>query len=257
MPLSPLQKQGVEDIIRNNLRDKLRNHNPETSEMPFHFRLLGQDRMALYSFIHSINRKFGASVFEPVAEALASLQFKTVQKQHKVGDVISREAQSVINDIVTGLTTGGAPDKAQEVERIRQVCRTGEMQEIKPVKADLFIQSRAGTVHLFDLKTAKPNMANFKDFKRTLLEWVAIWPAQNPKADVHSCIAIPYNPYEPEPYNRWTLKNMLDLPEELKVAEEFWNFLCGFDVYSELLDCFEKVGCELKPEIDARFSQFK
>ena len=39
--------------------------------MPFHTRLLGTDRLALYSFIHSLNTNSGTSVFEPVAVALA------------------------------------------------------------------------------------------------------------------------------------------------------------------------------------------
>jgi len=43
--------------------------------MPFHYRLLGRDRMALFSFIHSLNTTFGTSIFEPVAETLASLNF--------------------------------------------------------------------------------------------------------------------------------------------------------------------------------------
>jgi len=85
------------------------------------------------------------------------------------------------------------------------------------------------------LKTAKPNISNFKDFKRTLLEWVAIFLAKDPTAKVNSYIAIPYNPYEPEPYERWTLKGMLDLPNELKVAEEFWDFLGKDSAYSEIL----------------------
>ena len=72
-----------------------------------------------------------------------------------------------------------------------------------------------------------------------------------------SIIAIPYNPYEPEPYERWTLKGMLDLDNELKVAEEFWDFLGGDGAYSELLNCFERVGIELRPEIDEYFSKFK
>ncbi len=49
---------------------------------------------------------------------------------------------------------------------------------------------------------------------------------------------------------------MLDLNHELKVAEEFWNFLgCG-STYDDLLGCFENVGIELKPEIDDYFSRF-
>ena len=49
---------------------------------------------------------------------------------------------------------------------------------------------------------------------------------------------------------------MLDFDNELKVAEEFWDFLGGDDSYSGLLDCFERVGLELRPEIDDYFSKF-
>ncbi len=42
-------------------------------------------------------------------------------------------------------------------------------------------ESNEGTCYLFDIKTAKPN------------------------AEINTFIAIPYNPYEPEPYTRWTM----------------------------------------------------
>jgi len=80
---------------------------------------------------------------------------------------------------------------------------------------------------------------------------------KNPDAKVKSYIAIPYNPYEPKPYERWTLKGMLDLDQELKVAEELWDFLGDDAIYEELLSCFERAGIELRPEIDAYFSKFK
>ena len=89
------------------------------------------------------------------------------------------------------------------------------------------------------------------------MEWVAIFLVKYPNAKVNSYIAIPYNPYEPKPYERWTLKGMLDLDRELKVAKEFWNFLGGDGAYSKLLDCFERAGIELRPEIDKYFSKFK
>lgn len=73
---------------------------------------------------------------------------------------------------------------------------------------------------------------------------------------IHSLIAIPYNPYAPQPYNRWTMRGMLDLPEELKVAEEFWDFLGGTGAYLDLLDIFERIGIELRPEIDDYFKKF-
>jgi hypothetical protein len=257
MSLTKEQIKLIENTIKNSLRKKFQTYKPETSHMPFHYLLLGRDRMALFSFIHSLNTTFGTSIFEPVAETLASLNFGFAQKQYVVGDTISEQAQSEIQRIMNELTIGKNPNKAEEIERIRKVCNKGTMNKLKTVKVDLFVQSPDGTDHLFDLKTAKPNISNFKDFKRTLLEWIAIFLAKNPNAKVKSYIAIPYNPYEPRPYERWTLKGMLDLDNELKVAEELWDFLGNNGAYEELLNCFERVGIELRPEIDAYFSKFK
>ena len=256
MPLTEEQIKRIENTIKESLRKKFQTYKPETKHMPFHYRLLGRDRMALFSFIHSLNTTFGTSIFEPVAETIASLSFKFAQKKYVVGDTISEQAQSEIQNIMNDLTVGKNPNKIEEIERIRKVCNKGRPNKLKTVKVDLFVQSDDGTAHLFDLKTAKPNISNFKDFKRTLLEWIAIFLAKNPDAKVKSYIAIPYNPYEPKPYERWTLKGMIDLDNELKVAEEFWDFLGGNGAYSELLYCFERAGIELRPKIDKYFSKF-
>jgi len=155
------------------------------------------------------------------------------------------------------LTTANTiPNKPQEIEKIRAVCQKDEMKVVKPTKIDLKLIGHDNTVYLFDIKTAKPNAGGFKEFKRTLLEWVATTLAVNPTAKVQTIIAIPYNPYEPQPYNRWTMRGMLDLENELKVAEEFWDFLGGKGAYNELLGCFEKAGIELRPEIDEYFAKF-
>lgn len=257
MSLTQEQIYKIEEVIRESLRKKFQNYNPETKNMPFHYRLLGKDKMALFSFIHSLNTTFGTSIFEPVAETLASINFSEAKKQYVLGTNISEKAQLEIQHIINELTTGKDPDKTTEIERIRNVANIGRMNKLKTVKVDLFLRDRTGHVHLFDIKTAKPNISNFKDFKRTLLEWIAIYLAEDPGANVHSYIAIPYNPYEPKPYERWTLKGMLDLDQELKVADEFWDFLGGAGAYEELLNCFERVGIELRPEIDKYFEKFK
>lgn len=254
--LNSSQKEYVIDVIKTCIRNKFQNYKPESSNMPFHFRLLGKDRMALYSFIHSLNTSFGTSIFEPVAVALAKNNFKIAVAQKPLGTEISEMSQDVIQKIMNNLTIGGNPNKEKEIESIRKVCQQGKMTQLKTVKVDLFLENKNGEIFLFDLKTVKPNISNFKDFKRTLLEWVAIVLSTNPKANVNTLVAIPYNPYEPQPYERWTLKGMLDLDNELKVAEEFWDFLGGKGAYNELLDCFEKAGIELRPEIDSYFTKF-
>lgn len=257
MALTKQQKTNIATVLRKSLRYKFQNYNPEPASMPFHMRLLGKDRMALYSFIHSLNTNFGTSIFEPVALALASSSFASAESRQTAGTQISSESHRVIQNIMDGLSTANTlPNKPEEINAIRSVCRQGEMQNVKLTKVDIKLITHSGIVYLFDLKTAKPNVGGFKEFKRTLLEWVAATLASNPTVDVQSIIAIPYNPYEPRPYNRWTIRGMLDLSNELKVADEFWNFLGGENTYEQLLSVFETVGIELRPEVDARFQRF-
>ena len=158
-----------------------------------------------------------------------------------------------MDDLSTGKSL---PNKLEEIKAIRKVCQKGEMKQVKPTRVDIKLIDKAGAVYLCDIKTAKPNAGGFKEFKRTLLEWVACVLADDKDIDIHSIIAIPYNPYEPKPYSRWTMRGMIDLDNELKVAEEFWDFLGGTGTYSVLLDIFERVGLELRPEIDEYFARF-
>lgn len=257
MALNKQHIEQVEKVLQSSLRNKFQSYNPEPASMPFHTRLLGKDRMALFSFIHSLNTNFGTSIFEPVALALASNSFKEARTQATAGTRISEAAQRVIQDIMDDLTVAHSkPNKTEEIEAIRKVCQTGNIKTVKSTKVDIWLQGNDNQLYFFDIKTAKPNKGSFKEFKRTLLEWTACVLAENPKATINTLIAIPYNPYEPKPYSRWTMAGMLDLENELKVANEFWDFLGGQGTYLQLLDIFERVGIELRPEIDNYFMRY-
>lgn len=258
MALTDIQKQEIEAVLKNSLRHKFQNYNPEPAIMPFHTRLLGRDRLALFSFIHSLNTNFGTSIFEPVAIALAKNRFAKAESQFISGNKISEAAQRAIQTIMDNLAAGiTRPCKKREIETIRKVCQQGEMHTVKPTRVDVMLQSHGGEMFFFDIKSAKPNKGEFMGFKRTLLEWVGVILAQNPDAQIDTMIAIPYNPYEPKPYSRWTMAGLLDLDKELKVAAEFWNFVGGENAYEDLLGCFERVGVELRSEIDDYFSRFR
>jgi len=257
MALLKKQIELIEDTIKNSLRNRFNTYNPEPAVMPFHTRLLGKDRLALYSFIHSLNTNFGTTIFEPVAVSLASSRFKVAKHQMKSGTLISTKAQFEIQKIIDELTAANKkPDKQREIRIIRRVCQKGKMRTVKPTRVDVYLENHDGEIYLFDIKTAKPNKGAFKEFKRTLLEWSATVLSENPKAKINTLIAIPYNPYEPKPYSRWTMAGMLDLDNELKVAGEFWDFLGGRGAYDDLLGCFERVGIELRNEIDEYFEKF-
>lgn len=258
MPIQTDKKRKIIDLLKLSIMNKFNAYKPESINMPFHYRLLGRDRMALYSFIQSLNTTFGTSIYEPVAKELARDKFKEVFLQVKPSSKISSEAQITIQNIVDRISTGELdPDKRRELEEIRKVCCVGEIKKVKLTRVDIWLEDYSGNHTLIDMKTVKPNIGDFKAFKRMLLEWAAAEMARNPSISIETLIGIPYNPYEPKPYERWTLKGIFDLDNELKVADELWDFFGGPGTYYDLLDCFEIAGIELRPEIDNFFLNFK
>lgn len=262
MPLEQNQILEIEVFLRTKIRQILKNKtskkNKEPDFKPFHERLIGKERLMLFSFIQGLNTSFGSGIFESVAVILAKSKFFRVEKQATAGEFISEEAFIVIQDIITDLTAAqGIPEKLNEIERIREVSQRGKMIKVNPTKVDVFLETFNNEQFLIDFKTVKPNVGDFIKFKRMLLEWVATVLANNPKTKINTLIAIPYNPYHPKPYNRWTMRGMLDIENEIKVAEEIWDFLGGEGAYQDLLDIFERIGAELRSEIDKFFDSLK
>jgi type II restriction enzyme len=160
-----------------------------------------------YFFIHSLNTTFGSAIFEPVAKELAKSNFEVIETQVNVGNEISEKAQITINEIINNLTSAkNEVDKENEIERIRDVANKCKINIKKFTNIDLLLKNK-NEYFLFDVKTAKPNFGAFKEFKQTLLEWVAVILLRESNAKVSSLIAIPYNPYYPEPlHSRYSLQ---------------------------------------------------
>ena len=257
MGLSPEKKLEVKDTIKNCLLNKFKNYKPETANMPFHYRLLGKDRMALFSFIQSLNTTFGTSIYEPVAIKLAEGRYKSAICQKRPHSYVSVDSQRIIQEIMDNITTATVePNKAREIFEIRKVCQSGGLRQVKLRNYDIFLEDIQGNIICMDIKTVKPNIGGFEDYKRMLLTWAAAEMANNPKIEIKTMIAIPFNPYEPKKYNRWTMRGVFDLSNEVLVAEEMWDLIGGPGSYEDLLDCFEDAGIELRPEIDEYFSHF-
>ena len=147
MSLTTQQIKLVENTIKTSLLKRFETYNPEPAIMPFHTRLLGKDRLALYAFIHSLNTNFGTTIFEPVAISLALSRFEIAQKQVKPGNRISTAAQFEIQKIMDDLNTANIkPDKTKEVEIIRAVCQKGEMRTVKPTNVDVYLVNDKGEI---------------------------------------------------------------------------------------------------------------
>ena len=261
MTISTQQKNQIKELLLRKIREKLENYSPETQSMPFHFRLLGRDRLALYSFIHSVSTMLGTSIFEQIGSIILLPRCKTAIHQYKeFSGYISSEAERVISQILRELKEQNPPmdsNKQLETQRIITVAQNGKMGSLINKRIDLFAEFNDGTEYYFELKTAKPNMDAIEQAKRYLLQWVAMRASIQPNIHAKTILVIPYNPYEPEPYQRYTLKGLIDLNNELLVGKDFWDFIGGNGTYEDLLSVFEEAGAILRPEIDVKMDSFR
>lgn len=257
MSISEKVANEILNLLITIVRDKLRNYKPETEYMPFHHRLLGRDRYAMFSFIQSMNTTFGTSIWEQVAVILAKGAGYYAKRQHLLLGEIDEETEKLIRDIHYKLRKGEiAADKIREIELIRASIKKGRPIKDPDSVVDLFVK-RGEEENYFDITSAKPNKKEFEALKLKLLRWTALRLSQDKDANVFTRLAIPYNPYHPKPYKRWTLRGLYDLEKgEILVGEEFWNFVANDEVYDELLDIFQQAGEILRDEIDKKFAEF-
>ncbi|MGB4703916.1 MAG: TdeIII family type II restriction endonuclease [Candidatus Saccharicenans sp.] len=258
MALSLKTKKEISDLLFSTVRDKLKNYKPETIHMPFHHRLLGKDRYAMFSFLQSMNTTFGISIWEQVAVILANGAGNIAKRQHKLLGEIDNNTEKIISDIHYRLRKGQIiSNKIMEIEQIRKSIKRGRPKIDPDSVVDLFVMVKSEE-NYFDITSAKPNMKEFVALKLKLLRWTGLRLSQKKDVNIFTRLAIPYNPYYPEPYERWTLRGMYDLKRgEVLVGKEFWNFVANDDIYEDLLDLFQEVGKELRKEIDDKFAEFK
>jgi len=254
MALSTIQSKQIKDYLVEKIRNKLTNYAPETKSMPFHFRLLGKDRMALFSFIQSVNTMLGTSIFEQIGKMIAEPKAKRAVGQYReLEGYISSEAVLKIDTILRDLRSAlRKPDKGRETREILAVANKGKLGRKLKKRVDLFVEMEDRTEYYFEIKTAKPNINEFVGIKKQILDWIAMRGSIKPEANIKTIVAIPYNPYEPKPYERWTLQGLFDLSQEVLVGSEFWNLLGGENTYEDLLRVFEQAGLELYDEIDKK-----
>jgi len=258
MRLSRKTRQEIAELLTTTMREKLRTYQPETIHTPFHHRLLGKDRYAMFSFIQSMNTTFGISIWEQVAVVLAKAAGNHAERKHRLLGEIDENTEKLIRDVHYRLRKGEIPaSKRDEVERIRKVIQKGQAKIDPDSVVDLLVNIK-NEENYFDITSAKPNMKEFVALKLKLLRWTGLRLSLDENAKVSTRLGIPYNPYHPEPYERWTLKGLYDLENgEILVGEEFWNFVSSDNIYEELLDVFQEVGEELRSEIDKKFAEFK
>jgi len=257
MALSKQQHDRIKNYLITKIREKLSTYSPETQSMPFHFRLLGKDRMALFSFIQSVNTTLGTSIFEKVGQIIAEPLAKESKDRYDLEGFISEAAVLKIDSIMRELrSVTRKPNKDLETKEVLAVSQKGNIGKKLKKRVDFFVVDKNEIENYIEIKTARPNINEFIGIKKQLLDWIAMRGSIKPNVKINTFVAIPYNPYEPQPYERWTLQGLFDLEKEILVGKEFWDMLGGEETYNDLLKVFEEAGIELRDEIDKKIKGF-
>lgn len=259
MEISRHTRDEISSYLRRVVYDKLKAYQPETVHAPFQHRLLGRDRYAMFSLIQSMNTTFGMSVWEQLSVILAKGVNNWAQRKFRLIGSIDEDTERLIATIHLRLRKRELLSNVDdETEQIRTQIQQMPPRTNDPDRTVDFYTKVAEVEYYFDITSVKPNMKEFSALKLKLLRWKALRLSQEKNVQIQTRLAIPYNPYHPEPYERWTLSGLFDLPNgEVMVAEEYWNFVGQGNIYQELLDIFQEVGEELREDIDRKFAEFR
>ncbi|MBS3050654.1 MAG: TdeIII family type II restriction endonuclease [Candidatus Aenigmarchaeota archaeon] len=251
MSLTADQKKKIKELLRTKIKGKLANYARETTSMPFLAKIIqDEEKVAAYSFIHSLATTLGTSIYENVAKIIAEPSSQEVGTKVKVDGTLSSAQKSVIDRIKNDLRNGvRKANKAKETQEVLKASSTGGKPQKDGNEVDFYMK-RNGVEYYFEIKTSKPNIDVFTKSKEKLLEWIA-----RKKKPVKTLVVFPYNPYHPKPYNRFTEQGVLEKGEEFLVGDEFWDFLGGKNTYNDLIQVFDEVGKELRKDIDAKIKE--
>ena len=101
MTLSNIQKDEIRNLLRTTLKNKLAKYKRESSYMPFLSKLIQDDeKVAAYSFIHSISTSLGMSIYEEVSKIIAKSSAQTVERGVNVGGTLSSQQKETIAKII-------------------------------------------------------------------------------------------------------------------------------------------------------------
>jgi len=242
-------KKKVKDLVTKVILSKIDGYVAETEYKPFFQAIFTKEQIITHTVVHSFYTSFGMSIYEQLVKILAEGAGYEAHTQYNLLGEIDEQTESLITKIDLELRGGKRkPDNKLEFEEIKKAIKKGKPLRDPDKRVDVFIKKPDGTEAYFDITSPKPNIKEFVALKKKLLRWVGLRLSTDKDAKVITALGLPYNPYHPKPYGRWTKGNMYD-SNQLLVGEDFWNFVAGEGIYDEFLDIFKEVGAELRDKI--------
>jgi len=202
------------------------------------------------SKIKAKSTSLGMSIYEDVSVIIAKPHCDECFREYSVGGVISKGQEEVIKTIIRELgNKKRQPNIQKEIQAVLKANRKNANAQKSGKIADFYMKKK-GKEFYFEIKTVKPNIDVFKESKTKLLEWTA-----RRRKKIYLYLAFPYNPYHPEPYNRFTEANFVKINKDFLVGEKYWDFLGGKNTFRQLLNVFDTVGKRYKKCLIKKFKE--
>lgn len=197
----------------------------------------------------SLNTALGRGLDHMVAD-IARSAHGNAQTNYSVSGSLPTTAGQTIGAIVESYTSGeghAVPDTAAELALVLPGVGAPGARENVLEKDDVYFESSDGTENHIEIKTPKPNYDQGRASKRRILRIHAV---RAPKP-VQAFVGMPYNPNGLFGTYQWpTTKYFLDPSNDLKVGQQFWNYVGNSDgTYDELLDCFLEVSGQRRGDL--------
>lgn len=196
------------------------------------------------SVMQSLYTSFGMSIYEQMGVILARSNGWTAERQYQLLGKIDEGTENLISKFCLS----PHPNKQNEIEQIRKIIQPGIKSIDSEGIVDIFIKKPDGSELYVDITTVKPNLKEFRSMRKKMLRWCALRMSIEKNVKIDTRIGIPYNPYDPEPYDRWT-SGVCDPKGDLLVERDLWSAFAGKDVFPEILEIFSKVGNEMRDEV--------
>jgi len=248
----------ISDVVNKYLQ-KATNAPSANSGNPFVMVIL-KDFEPLLHRIHGLKGSMGNEM-EKIAEiiALDAWGKNNVTRKSKVVVKLPANVFQVIDTIMSNLTNvKNHPNHFNEKKLIIAAIKKSDkkIQDHK-YEFDLSLYDPIKRKYFYlEMKGPDPNTTEVPGAKRRLLTALASGIINHKTENVDVAIGVYYNNKFPKPYNNPKVLNYFDPAGDLKVHQEFWNFIGKNNTtYDELLRLFENYGKKNKQKIWDGFSK--
>jgi len=206
----------IKKFLKDSFKNKIKKYSAKSKPNPFIKKLLQDNKLlSKYSFIHSLHGYVGKRFFETLAFMIAKEKYREASLQKKLPEKIAEKKIKAVESIMDNLgNKSKKPNKNKEIKLILSKSN----KKLKTKKAWLlvdFYMKKKSVEYYFEIKSAKPNSTEVEKSKKKLLECVA---RRNKK--IKTILAIPYNPYDPNPFKNSFIPQYLE-QKEIMVGKKF------------------------------------